>query len=496
MPSGQDFASRLLDETRRTLAGHLLSFEEEFRILQANLAASNSAIDQIAQRLGSARSIDTSAVEATLADALAASAEEGIRKRDEEMLFLAHFAHDIRQKETQEEILGLLLDGAHRYAPRLALFVTRGEQFLGWSSRGFTDEVAQNLNQHPLAFSESALLQGALEADGLTTAEDVSREATLVQLLPQIDQGPWHAFPLKAIKRPVAVLLASAAEGRNCDLESLCILMDLTGLCVENMALKILHEMKIAKPAAAKPVPDKPAAVSVAEPASPEPESESEETVVESIPAAETAAPAAEQAHDEESPESTTVAAAPVTPVEAAPEAAAAVQTQEVPEPAEAEASAEVSQAVIEPMPGEPEASPVEAIPVEEPAPPVAQVAAGQAPAAAVEKPEPVKTTVLREVQPLTEEERLHGDAKRFARLLASEIKLYNEQRVQEGRTNGDLYVRLKRDIDRSRDMYEKRISPLVSRKVDYFHDEIIRVLGDNDPSTLGSDYPGPRVES
>ncbi len=110
-------------------------------------------------------------------------------------------------------------------------------------------------------------------------------------------------------------------------------------------------------------------------------------------------------------------------------------------------------------------------------------------------EPEPPKVQ-LHEVRPIPEEEKLHSDAKRFARLLVSEIKLYNEHHVVEGRENRDLYLRLKRDIDRSREMYEKRISPTVSRKIDYFHDEIIRILGDNDPSTLGSDYPGPRVES
>jgi len=95
-----------------------------------------------------------------------------------------------------------------------------------------------------------------------------------------------------------------------------------------------------------------------------------------------------------------------------------------------------------------------------------------------------------------TEEENLHADAKRFARLLVSEIKLYNEERVVEGRQNRDIYVRLKRDIDRSREMYQKRVSPLVARRVDYFHDEVIRILGDNSLSALGSDYPGPLVES
>jgi hypothetical protein len=99
------------------------------------------------------------------------------------------------------------------------------------------------------------------------------------------------------------------------------------------------------------------------------------------------------------------------------------------------------------------------------------------------------------EAAPTAEEEKSHADAKRFARLLVSEIKLYNEHHVLEGRRNGDLYLRLKRDIDKSREMYEKRVSPIVSQKMDYFHDEIVRILGDNDPSTLGSDYPGPRVE-
>jgi hypothetical protein len=101
-----------------------------------------------------------------------------------------------------------------------------------------------------------------------------------------------------------------------------------------------------------------------------------------------------------------------------------------------------------------------------------------------------------RESRLVSGDEKLYAEARRFARLLVSEIKLYNEHHVVEGRQNRDLYLRLKKDIDRSREMYEKRVSPDVARKIDYFHDEIIRILGDNDPATLGSDYPGPRVES
>ncbi len=92
------------------------------------------------------------------------------------------------------------------------------------------------------------------------------------------------------------------------------------------------------------------------------------------------------------------------------------------------------------------------------------------------------------------EEEKLHNDARRFARLLVSEIKLYNEDSVSEGRIVNDLYKRLKRDIDRSRDMYQKRVDPVVAGKVDYFHEEIVRILGEGDPAKMGDGYPGPQL--
>ncbi len=92
------------------------------------------------------------------------------------------------------------------------------------------------------------------------------------------------------------------------------------------------------------------------------------------------------------------------------------------------------------------------------------------------------------------DEVRAHNDARRFARLLVSEIKLYNEQKVVEGRRSHDLYERLKEDIDRSRQMYEKRVSASVAAKFDYFYDELLHTLGEGDPVKLGSGCPGPTV--
>ncbi len=83
---------------------------------------------------------------------------------------------------------------------------------------------------------------------------------------------------------------------------------------------------------------------------------------------------------------------------------------------------------------------------------------------------------------------KLHEEAKRFARLLVSEIKLYNEAQVALGRENKDLFERLKDDIERSKKMYLERISPKIASTTNYFYEELVRTLAGGDPSALGVD--------
>jgi hypothetical protein len=79
-----------------------------------------------------------------------------------------------------------------------------------------------------------------------------------------------------------------------------------------------------------------------------------------------------------------------------------------------------------------------------------------------------------------------HEEARRLARLLVSEIKLYNEEQVEEGRRNRDIYERLKEDIDRSRQMYDERVDPQILRSTDYFYQELVRILAAGDSKALG----------
>ena len=76
-----------------------------------------------------------------------------------------------------------------------------------------------------------------------------------------------------------------------------------------------------------------------------------------------------------------------------------------------------------------------------------------------------------------TPEEEGRGEARTFARLLASEIKLYNEREVAEGRVRGDLYARLRHDIERGRRLYEERIPADVRSGRDYYYEELVEIL-------------------
>ena len=83
-----------------------------------------------------------------------------------------------------------------------------------------------------------------------------------------------------------------------------------------------------------------------------------------------------------------------------------------------------------------------------------------------------------------------HADeqsARRFAKLLVSEIKLYNEAEVRAGRQQRDLRRRLRNEIDRAQRLYEERVPPALSARATYFQQELVQTLADGDATLLGS---------
>jgi hypothetical protein len=76
--------------------------------------------------------------------------------------------------------------------------------------------------------------------------------------------------------------------------------------------------------------------------------------------------------------------------------------------------------------------------------------------------------------------------ARRYAKLLISEIKLYNEGAVRVGRERRDLLRRLKDEIERARRLYDERIAATIPARDAYFEQELVQTLADGDQSLLG----------
>ena len=85
-----------------------------------------------------------------------------------------------------------------------------------------------------------------------------------------------------------------------------------------------------------------------------------------------------------------------------------------------------------------------------------------------------------------------HRKAHRFARVAVQDLMSYHRDKIADGRRNKNLFVVLKDDIEKARENYQRRFGQTAARSFDYLHYEMVSKLAENDPSVLGSQYPGP----
>jgi hypothetical protein len=389
-----------------------------------------------------------------------AASESSRAKASSDMAIVKAAIGDINEQKSQAEILKALVNRASAFAPRVAFFVIKGEQATGWRGRGFEGTVGDDaIQQISTPLSADTVISSA--AKGLVTWSGApgshSDDHTLQSRLGEEPAQRIVSIPLVVRGRAVAVLYADSAglDSESINLEALETLVTVAGMAVE------LLSAARSGSAAPKRVEEAPAP-----PPEPEPSYE---------PASEYAEPVSEYAEP--------------APVEPAFSGADTIQS-------------------YEPAPAHEPESYVEAVPMDEPGgvfePAPAEAVPAEDAWSTSAEPEPAATPRRRYGQdselPVEvhgeEERRLHNDARRFARLLISEIKLYNEQKVAEGRTEHDLYDRLREYIDRSREMYDKRVKAEVASRYDYFHGELVNTLAEGDASKLGSNYPGATVNA
>ena len=396
-----------------------------------------------------------------------AASESSRAKASSDMAIVKSAIGEINEQKTQAEILKALVNRASSFAPRVAFFVIKGEQATGWRGRGFEGTVGDE-TIHQISFPVSADTVVGTAAKGLATWSGEpgshSEDHLLVNQLGEERPQRIVTIPLKVRGRAVAVLYADSAglDSESINLEALETLVTVSGMAVE-----LLSAARGAAPKRA--VEEAPVAAEQTQP-SYEPASEYTSTPApDSTPEAGADAMQSYEPAYESTPsyESTTVE--PSSFVEAVP--------------VEEQAGVFDESSTVEQPPVSTEESAWTSMPVE------------ASPAGTPRRRYGQDVDLPVEVHG-DEERRLHNDARRFARLLISEIKLYNEQKVAEGRSEHDLYDRLREYIDRSREMYDKRVKAEVAARYDYFHGELVNTLAEGDASKLGANYPGATVNA
>lgn len=483
MVSGQ-LEESLRHEIESYIEGRLSGVRQEISELQSQL---NESLTRLLDRQGEVQ-LDGS-VAASILQHLRAAHEEGIdvaasessrAKASSDMAIVKAAVAEIGEQSAQADVLKTLVNRAASFAPRVAFFAIKGERAIGWRGRGFQGTVGDNtIQQISVPVSADSII-GEVARSRTTWSGGPHSHSEDHLILNRLGEEPPQrivAIPLTVRNRTVAVLYADSAalDSEAINLEALETLVKVSGMAVELLAGQAPAKQPAPEPAPAAeapaPEPSAPDYVPEGEYGEPAPAATFEEAAPQPFEVgAEPYVSEAPQATEEPPAQFET----PSPRYEAPPPQYEAPAPQFETPPAQHETHAQFDQVTSTPQPPPPTA-------VAEPAAPRRRYGTD------VELPVEVEGE---------EEKRLHIDAQRFARLLVSEIKLYNEQKVADGREQNDLYERLREYIDRSREMYDKRVKPEVAQKFDYFHHELVTTLAVRDVAKLGTAYPGATVSA
>ncbi len=472
MVNGQ-LEDSLRQEIESYLDGRLSAIKQEISSLQTLL---NESLTSFLERQGDVQM--EGSLSASIAEHLRAAHERGIEfaaaessraKASSDIAIIKAAISEINEQKSQAEILKALVNRAASFAPRVAFFVVKGEQATGWRGRGFEGTVGdQAIQQISLPLSGDTVI-GAVARSLDTWSGGPGSHAEDHLLINRLGEEPAQrivAIPLNVRGRAVAVLYADSAglDSESINLEALETLVAVSAMAVEVLSVSRLAPKRSSQETAAPADSFQPSYT---------PTSEYEE----SRPGiGETSFSGADTVKSHE-PEPTPYAQTPVE--EPAVSAYEQASTDLSPASMGGPSSVDESAASLGDQPPVWKAEPTPTF--DSTTPSSGRRRYGQ------EAELPVEVAG-------EEERRLHNDARRFARLLISEIKLYNEQKVAEGRSEHDLYDRLREYIDRSREMYDKRVKAEVAARYDYFHGELVNTLAEGDASKLGANYPGATV--
>lgn len=436
MVNGQ-LEDSLRHEIESYIEGRLSGVKQEITELQSRL---NEALNQLLDRQSEVQ-LDGSIATAIMEHLRAAqevginlaAAESARTKTASDMAIIKAAITEIDEQHSQADILNALVNRASSFAPRVAFFVVKGGQATGWRARGFEGAVGDTAIQEiSFPIAADTVIGEACKSHTTWSGGPHTHSEDHLILNHMGEESPQRIVAIPLVVRTRPVAVLYADSA---GLESDAINLEALETLgkVSSMAVEVL---------AARTAPAKRAAEVAPTVAAPP------------VDAPSSYVPAAEYGE------------APTTGIDATPPPIE-TQTEIRPEPISTPISPVATSVVVE----------------------TAATSLGARKRYGIDEDLPVMISS-------EEERRLHNDARRFARLLVSEIKMYNEQKVAEGRSQCDLYDRLREYIDRSREMYDKRVKPEVARKYDYFHHELVTRLAEGDEEKLGEAYPGATVSA
>ena len=97
----------------------------------------------------------------------------------------------------------------------------------------------------------------------------------------------------------------------------------------------------------------------------------------------------------------------------------------------------------------------------------------------------PVGLAPVPEKRAPSPDDALLDEARRFARLVATDIRLYNEETVMLGRQHGDLGVRLAGQLDQGEKTFRRRFPDMGDEGDALLHDAYVQVLGAGNADAL-----------
>ncbi len=421
----RELLSSLVSRRLDPLASELSSLQSTFdavcaRLVEQARSSNDEAIEAITgeMRQQLAKSGDASRVrEGTL------QFDFEVARRSDRALLNSSIAEIDRQR-TQAGVLTATLEATSAFSQRVALFVVRSGNLVGWRGLGFGNESAN------IALLASPIADRTLLSDAINERRSVPLErdfdATYLSFLgpfAELGRASAIAVPLVVRDKAAAVLFADAEGPDGFDVQPLETLMRVASMAIELLPLRRSTE----PPNAELPNP---------------------RILTSSLHGV--GAPATRALKNETHH----------------PEAVVDVHG---------------------PHESEPEGHRPESHP-DEPSPSVAEHAV-----VTVTNHKQTSSGIGEVIQTTATDPREHLNARRFARFLVGEIRLYQPSRVAEGCRRADLYDRLRDEIERSQKLYERHVRSQITVEFDYFYHELVTTLAEGNATKLGRNFPAPQ---